>query len=184
MKWNMNLRQVNSVRQWINSEKESEGENFSSCQRWLEQTMGAPTFIGQLLVIRWAELIKEITQNASAEDCLMRYQRHCFVTHFWSCFRSKRRCLLSRIWIQRKDLKHCFFFFFGMLENLNETLRLCRSRCLAFMNYVCFYFSRIWFCFRASSGFGAVFFVPLVCAFFLSLSLFFSSRSPFPLLLM
>lgn len=36
---------------------------------------------------------------------------------------------------------------------------------------MCFYFSRIWFCFRASSGFIAVFFVPLVCAFF-SLSLF------------
>ncbi len=108
----------------------------------------------------------------------MRYQRHCFVTHFWSCFRLKRRCLLGRIWIQRKDLKHCFFFSSEMLENLNETLRLCRSRCLAFMNYVCFYFSRIWFCFRASSGFIAVFFVPLVCAFFsLSLSLLFISLS-------
>lgn len=29
--------------------------------------MGPPTFIGQLLVISWAELIKEITQNAIAE---------------------------------------------------------------------------------------------------------------------
>lgn len=47
----------------------------------------------------------------------MRYQRHCLVTHFWSCFRPRGRCLLGKIQVKWKDLKHSLSFFFFLHRN-------------------------------------------------------------------
>ncbi len=124
MKWNMHLRQVNSVRQWINSEKESEGETFSSCQRWLEQTVGAPTFIGQLLVIRWAELIKKITQNASAETAWWDTSVTVLSPTFGAAFVWKGGACWVEFESNGKTWNTVFFFFgnAGKSERNSETL--------------------------------------------------------------